>query len=406
VNERFDAAEVAKQVESRLWRYLSTNAAPSDLAAVAESLFALPRHELSRLTAAHLADSDRTDQMLQAARAVLRELPSSVSRSEVELRAGVRQPVIWTRTYQRRYATGDQQRYVCRPPERAYDTPLARLVALALDRCAALPELAGLRNRGQLGRKVTERASRAARLRGHAKLADIGAPGRLPERTLASLRRHRRAIPLITWVRRASEALDDRSPQAMREVIQERLLLPSQESRLFELFVGFRLVDAFVAAGFSETQQRLVPNPKVPFARLRRGEETLEVYWQRSLWAAAGVTADGHYKSALTDAGMSISHLCPDFVLKLTNPARLAFVEVKLTTGVGEPRDRVGIRDALAYSHDAESLLADYPHPHGLVVGWNSDARPGPGEFVVAGQGVIPQAVSAMLSQWSVAAAS
>jgi hypothetical protein len=403
VSQRFVAEEVAQQVGGRLWRYLSQHSDPADVAAVAESLFSLPRNELSRLTAAHLADSDGTTAMLDSASLVLRELPSSVARSEVELRVGVRQPVLWPRTYQRRMATGDLQRYVCRPPERAYDTSLGRLVLLALSRCAELPQLGRLRDQGKLGRKVGKRAARAKHLLGHAKLREVRRVERLPERTLASLRRHRSAVPLIAWVRRASAALDDRSPAMIREVIQERLLPPSQGSSLFELFVGFRLVDAFVARGFSERSQRLIPNPLVPFARLRRGEESLEIYWQRSLWKVEGATHGGHYATALGDAGMRKSQLLPDFVIKLSNPDRLAFVEVKLTTQEDKTHDRAGLRDALAYCYDAESILAGYPEPHGLVVAWNAAGRPGPGKLVVADQDAIPAAVSAMLGQWAAA---
>jgi hypothetical protein len=402
--QRFVAADVAAEIANRLWRYLSQSSTSSEIAAVAESLFSLPRNELSRLTAAHLAESEATASMLDAAAIVLRELPSSVTRSEVELRTAIRQPVLWPRTYQRQLRTGDDQRFVCRPPERGYDTPLAQLLLLALHRCAELPQLAQLPSKGTLGAKVAARAATAKRLRKHAKLRDVRLVERLPERTLGSLGRYRDVAPLIAWLRQATEALDDRSPRVMRAVIEKRLLPPSRESSLFELFVGFALVDAFVVAGFTELPARLIPNRDVPLARLRRGVEEVSVHWQRPLWKVEGVaSSDGRYGGTLDDAGLSQSQLRPDFVIKASNPARLAFVEVKLTTQDGKTAERGGVQDALAYAYDAESLLEKYPEPHGLVVAWNASGRPGPGKLVVADQGSVALAVKAMLGQWAAA---
>lgn len=403
MSQPFKAEEVAMQVGNRLWRYLSERAAPSDLSAVAESLFALPRNELARLTAAHLGAATSTEEMLVAVPRVLHELPSSVERAETIMRAGIRPPVHWPRTLQRRFLTGDPQSYVCRPPERAFDTSLARLVVLALNRCAGLPDRGRLRGKGELGSRVAARAARAEHLRRHVKLREVTEVAAMPERTLVSLRRHRHVGPVAAWVRQSSEALEARAPKVIREVIQERLLLPTQTSRLFELFVGFRLVDAFAAVGFQETQHRLVPNKKVPFARLRRGAEELEIYWQRSLWAVADGGGSGRWDMALAAANMGNSKLRPDFVVKASNPSRLAFVEVKLTEAKKGTRDRSGLQDAFAYAYDAESLLAPYPEPHGLVVAWNAEGRPGPGKFVVASQEEVALAVKAMLGQWAAA---
>lgn len=403
MSRAFVAEEVAGEVRDRLWLYVSQHSAPSEVAAVAESLFSLRRGELRRLTAAHLADSDRAAAMLAAAPGLLRDLPSSASRSELELRAAVRPPVNWPKTHQRRLASGDRQRFVCRPPERAYDTALARLLLLALDRCAELPQLAQLGSRGELGDKVAARAGRASHLRGHAKLRQVRPVRRLPQRTLASLRRHRGAEAVIEWVRFASLALDDQDPGAVREVIEERLLPPKAAETLFELYVGFRLVDALVAAGFVEVDHRLIANGRVPFATLRRGGQTATVHWQRSLWSLADGAVSGRYREVLDGAEMRASSLQPDFAISLANPDRLAFVEVKLTTRDGVTRDREGIRDALAYAFDAEPLLAPHPQPHGLVVAWNADGQPGPGRILVADQEAIGDAVATMLDGWRLA---
>jgi hypothetical protein len=403
VSQAFDAVAAAAEVGPRLWRHLSANSTPRDLSAVAESLFDLPPDELTRLTAAHLADLPATERMLKATPRVLRELPSSVERAEIETRNRIQQPVLWPRTVERQRATSDRARYICRPPERAYDTPLGRLVAATLDRCAELPEVAGLKDEGELGRTVAERAASARRFRGHAKLRDVREVGRMPDRMLVSLRRHREAVPLIDWAQMATEALDDRAPSVIREVIEKRLLPPSQAPRLFELFVGFRLLDALVAVGFEEIGMRLAPQSAVPFGRLRRGDETLEVWWGRTIWNIEGVTNDGRYGNVLAGAGLRVVGLKPDFVLRMRNPDRLAFVEVKLTEVEGTSPERRGIQDALLYAHDAESLLTGLPYPHGMVIAWNAQGKPTHGQIVVAPQGGIGEATETLLAGWAAA---
>src|SRR5262245_60796175 len=147
----FRADLAARAVRNRIWRYLRASASPLDVAPIAEDLFGLPRGELRRLTAASIAREGSTREMLKSAAQLLRELPSSVERAEVELVGLVRPPVAWDKTARRRWTTGDPTRFICRPAERRYDTPLTRLVVLALSRGVSLAEIAALDPAGRTG---------------------------------------------------------------------------------------------------------------------------------------------------------------------------------------------------------------------------------------------------------------
>jgi hypothetical protein len=220
---------------------------------------------------------------------------------------------------------------------------------------------------------------------------------------MRSLQRYHHAPEVVAWVRQVAEALDEQVPTAVRDVVEDRVLAPAQASDLFELFVGFRIVDALLADGFREAQVRLIPSKTVPFAALSRGQENVRLFWQRSLWSATGTeTSTSTFRAVLDGALMRQSQLRPDFVLKMTNPSRLLFVEVKLTEDGVKTRDRVGIRDALGYAYDAETLLARYPQPHGLVVAWNAEGVPsGLAEILVASQASISAAISEVLARWA-----
>src|SRR5436190_24371065 len=101
-----DLQSLAAKVRARLWRYLSASADMLALAPVVEDLFQLPRGEARRLAATYLALAPATGEMLQVAERLLRELPSSVERTEIESDGPVRQPIAWQSTFLARRRTG------------------------------------------------------------------------------------------------------------------------------------------------------------------------------------------------------------------------------------------------------------------------------------------------------------
>ena len=297
---------LAALVRERAWAYLTAAAEPYELAAVAEDLFRLPRGDLRRLAAAHVGMSRETASMLQAAELVLRELPSTVARSQVEVRGAIRPPVAWRETAIRRLQTGDRSLFTCLPPERRYDTPLARLVKLSLARCSGLGEAAGLDAKGTTGLTLANRAARATRLGRHAKLRDVCLVERLPAHALRGALRVPGARAIVEFLSLYREAVEEQAPLALRDVVTRRLLIPSSPDRLLELFVGFQLVDELGSLGYERVGHRLLPGMKLPFARMRDpagGEIT--IWFQRALRTVFPQAPEGRYRETLWTAGLN-----------------------------------------------------------------------------------------------------
>jgi hypothetical protein len=397
----FNPVEQAAKVRSRLWLHLSGSSVPSDLEPAIEDLFRLGRGDLRRLAAASLALQSETAEALVAVERLLRELPASALRREVELVGVVRTPVMWERTIMRQVALSDPSRFVCRPPERQYDTPLAQLLVLALRRFVALVDTAGLPVRAPpgAGARLADLRRDALLHLAHRKLHDVTAVRRLPDRVLASLRRHSLTGPVLEFNRRATEVLEDFSPAAIRKIVSEALLVPSKPDVLFELVVGFALLDAFRDHGYSLQRLALVPG-RTPFARLWEGTREARLYWHHPLWSIHGDPSQSVYRRILADAGMTLRHLIPDFLIVQDEPRRVLIVEVKLTEREAYRADRRGILDAMAYLHDAGGELRGLPEPHALVVAWNAEGRPRQGRVLVADQDQIGAAVALILRQW------
>jgi len=124
--------------------------------------------------------------------------------------------------------------FVTRPPERRFDTSLARLLKLSLTQCAQLSELVELRGSGSIGATIDERSQWASHLLGHVKLEDVRLARCVPASAARLAARHSAsAVPAFSAL--YADAVENLAPAVMREVISEWLLAPSEVDRLFEL---------------------------------------------------------------------------------------------------------------------------------------------------------------------------
>lgn len=378
----WDRAAVVADLNDRLWTYLSASASQFDLEGFVEDVWRLPPGELNRVASVHLVSRRSTQDVLEAAAALLKVLPSSVTRSETILFGTVRGPVVWDETLRYRWRTGDPQAFVCRPPERRYDTPLGRLVLHALTRVHDLAILSGLET-GGLAEQLRQTAATAEHLRSNRKLDEVTPVKSIPERTLNSLARNRLAQPLIDFVRAAREAIDARDHRTIADVISTQLLAPATDDALYELLVGFRIVDHLSNSGYEIKRLSAVGGTPTPFARLVNPACSITIWWQRSLWSLPFSKLDTSvYQSIAAAAGLRKSSLRPDFVLWDETNHRLLLVEVKHSL-IGS-NERQGVTDVLAYIHDAEDLVTSFPAPHALVVAYNASGTPGEADVMIS----------------------
>lgn len=391
-----------EELRGYLWRYLSSAATVSSLEAVVEDLWRLKPGEMRRLAATHVALDASTEKMLAEAPGAIRRLRSSVVRRVEEQYDRVDGPVLWGRTMQRRWQTGKTTLFVTRPAERQYDTPEARLVLLCLRTCADLHLLAELRDRTSLGVRVAELSRRARQLGLHAKLQEVADVANLPERVLDALAR-RGFETFVTYWRTYRDAVLEVRTASIVEVVSRRLLSPAADADVFELLVGFRLLEQFEQRGFSVDFAGLLPDGGRSFARIQSERLRLTMWWQRSPWLLpAWSESNSTYGAVLDAAGLSLSRLRPDFVVEVTSPrAHVVLVEVKHTTREGSTPDRAGITDALAYLRDAQEPFEGAPEPHVVVVAQNSAASPVNRDVVVAGPDRLPDVVNLLLAAWS-----
>lgn len=397
---KWDREVAAAQLRPKLWRYLSAAARVTRSSFGATEVL-LDRKDLVRILATHLALAETTHVALDSAQKLLDQMPSSAATQRVELIGEIRGQVHWQSTYARRLAAGDPTLFVCSPPERRYDTPLGRLIHLALRCIAQLAGLTGLSSSGEVGAKVHETSDRARRLLLHPKLSKVREVHASSIRHMDLLvSRRPLAKDLVDIIDRYVSGILNGDVSRLRELLEQQFLAPAEESRLFELQVGFDILEALEDFGFVvDPPLPLLPGGSVPFARFRSGDNGGVVYWQNSAWVLdPKANKSGIWWKVLNANGMPQQPLRPDFVVDLTAVNRRFLVEVKLTGSIDHSPDRDGIRDALAYLHDAEELFSDVQPPHALVVAWNSAAVPQQTSVIrVASQDTLRDSIASIL---------
>ena len=188
-----------------------------------------------------------------------------------------------------------------------------------------------------------------------------------------------------------------RDPGMVEVLLRDQLLAPAanHDSILFELEVGFEIVEALERRGYQPMLGLL--DGAVAFGRFTKSEQVVTVWSQKAAIAASGgiIGNSGPYARILAAAGLRRSALRPDFIIESNDPRRILLVEVKLHEN-GDEGAREGVRNMLAYLADAQTVLEALPRPHGLVISWGTSAKPNPAQRVlVAHQDAIDEAIGA-----------
>lgn len=409
----FSRPDAVAELRPRLWNYLRSSAAVHDVGAYVEALWQLPAGDFERLVAVHVALRPETADMLEAVATLMPRLPRSIARNQEEYAGFVHGPVNWERTVQRRFSSGDPTIFVCNPPERRWDTPSARMCHFALRLAARLGGMAALEPGAGVGLKVSERTDRARMLLRNPRISSFGRE-RYPREVAVqrAIRRYPELAKVDGFVQVARELLENPTEDSVREVLEERVLAPAADDDIFELLVGYRIVDALVANGFAERRAPAlrVDDLRLPLARLKSPTlGRVDVWWDQSMWRV--ITHAGTpsvLRQVLDAAGMKRVPLRPDITLHFQDLDRVLVVEIKVT-GQLVAAERDGIRDALAYLQDGRVVFSSQPEPQAMVVAWNATGTPwkpgkSPAPIVVSDQHHIKAGTELLLASIAPAA--
>lgn len=405
---KFVRAEVVDDLQRSLWRYLSPNAVisknPSDSADSPGT--AISEQAYRDVLVVHLALSPVTARMIQAASHVISRLPSVASRRQVELEGEVSGDVDFIRTFQRRHETGTETLFVCSPVERRFESLHARVLKTALLWCERIGRASPL-IKGRVTESIDQHVAEATMLqqaRRASRHVKLGGVRPLEDPTEAQLERvagRFGMLPIVEYIRHVRAVLGDRDERAIRQLLRDVVLEPSSNDRLFELLVGFRLVDELVANGWTLSSLQAIAGSRDPFAVLARDGHQVNVWDQRAPASIPGVPpGPSTYKTIRELNGLRSASLRPDFVVR-DRTGRMLVIEVKLSESDGRGQVRNGITDAMAYLMDRPDLYEHQSLPHAAVVCWDARSIPNPESRVMVCSQYRVSDIAAVVRSWA-----
>lgn len=341
---------------------------------------------LDRALAYRLATDAVAGAGLKAIERLLPILPPSRTRVWTETRGYVRGQVSWTKTMQRRVTGHDPTVFVGSVPEKRYDTNTAKLVRLWLETYISVAQRT-LMVKPESGAEteLRDRLHRASRLIHHPKIAHVY--GRIREQELASLERREQVRVLVDFLRMHRAIFERRDPAAAVTSLESLVLAPTATPSLFELFVGFRLIEAFETLGFVRQRPWGLLGGRSPLAVMTAGDMRITLVWQNAIatWSDGG---PGRAQAIAAENQVRVGALRPDLLVVFDQGGHktVRFGEIKYydstVRGVSD-----GLIDALGYLKDSESLyVGDTGHPRGFVVVAGADASPAAAEIAIGSE--------------------
>ena len=364
-------------LQSDLFRYFTEAADHVTGFEGLRDVMSLEAGDLDRTMAYRLVLSPEADRAVTTVDQLLPVLPPRRDRTTTETRGYIRGNVSWNRTAQRQLLAGDPTLFVATVPEKRYDTNVARLVRTVLDHLSGAVAKTQLL-RGHAAEQSTPLSARyewARRHLRHPKLA--AAKRRLTESELEQLELRAQLRPLTVLVRLHQALFERRDIAEIIRTMTALVLAPRSTPALYELYVAFRLVDAFEECGLLRERPWRLLGGAAPLAVLTGEQIRVTVYWQRAL-STLDTRASKLINQLAQKNEVVVGTLRPDIVVQVVTPdgTRLRFGEVKYYDDPARGASR-GLIDALAYHADAGELFdADTAHPLGFVVAAGVRSQP------------------------------
>jgi hypothetical protein len=220
--------------------------------------------------------------MLTAAEEIARRTPGTVAPQTSQTVGYIEGAVLWGPTIEHQLRTGDDTTFICRQGRRRFETLSTRLLmrALTLEEEFARPSAVGEASAAQEARSRLERSRRLQ----IGKLARVRPINFVTEDQLARVAKRPWMSDVVEFLKLGRDALS-LVPSAVERVLSEAVIAPADDDTLFELEVGFRLIEVLVAKGFAIELLQAIRGIDLPFAELCRGDDRIRIWYQRSLRA-------------------------------------------------------------------------------------------------------------------------
>lgn len=370
-----DYQYVLNSVKNYLWLYILPSATIKELENAVQNLTSLEEKELDLLSIVHFLLSDEVATFIKAVPRILRRLSHSSQKEVVMNRGFVRGRIDWNLTIKERSSQGyDETIFVCRPPSRIFNLPENQLLKYVLTRIKRLieetTELPGIEEKNISVEEVEKWTEALSILRfnvnnalKHIHLRQVDLPKQVNERMVRRARTARNkdyefVVESHSLYRRIVQEFDEK---ALRELIEKRILEPSEKDTLYEIFVLFKIMSSL---GDPE-ELGLIRSGAESIGTFKVGDEAIHIYFQR----IKGLFDESKYKQIFDNYELDVSLRRPDIIIEFEKQGRFLLVEVKRTDDTHYIVDSV--YKVLGYLADFSRYFPSKQKPKGVLVVWD-----------------------------------
>lgn len=368
-----------QELQSGLWSYLSKQAVATDVESVAAGLLGVAPDDASRVISARLAMSDEAKEFLAVAPELIRSLRAASATRMVVSRGRVSGRVDWRRTLTARSRhAGDPTVFVTSPSYRMYDHRRARALKYALEALLERIRVADLSPTSAtfnllvdisdktepiaLGEALSKRVSIALRCLESAKLSGVRLLDATPDLQSLEGGSHAGWDAVVRFLELLSRVEGATSPGEAASMVSQVIWAPSSDGALFEWLVGFRLVSAYEALGYSPTHVSALSRKGIPFAELSGGRGAVRIYRQ------SPVVEESRYQTIKAAHSLGRRRLRPDFRIDQSWDSTNIVLEAKHTSGSGTSPINEALAESLAYIYDVQPYFDGAPFPVAVAV--------------------------------------
>lgn len=281
--------DLSKLISADLVTYLGAGVLNRNRIAGAADYSGLEIEEFERLKQLHFVLQDDVVEYIEALPSRLRRIKTTHRRTETEVRGEVRGRINWPRTTERRTSAGynDRTLFVIENPTVEVNIPENKVVKKLLSLLSE-PLTEEIENTDQEWRAAWDDADIVAlqqTLVQNVYLDALPEPAaiRLTDRDVTAARRARQ--PLYTEAaklyRLYDDLMNDRFQRpGIQELLQETIVTPTQDHKLFELFCVFALIRR-LRQQYPDLQLRRIQSGMDAIAILESEHSRVEVYYDK-----------------------------------------------------------------------------------------------------------------------------
>lgn len=385
------AEQVADEVASLGWTYVSRLSGERKPNEILDRLALLSESDAALIRRLRFVTSKEAEELVfGVGPRILRRLPQTTRRVR-ELVREVRGRVDWASTFRDRLAHGGDPTLLA-VSRGTLDADVAenRVLAFLLDRLSEMSRAVSVRPDGQpiVGRsRAAELGLAADRLRAASMLASIP----MRSRVSGSERQALRTSRLPEYRNEVAALLDlheglfeGNDLGSLRRLLGERIWLPPEPERLFELWILFMAAKGLEEAGWAATAISLIGGSHGTSSAFRFTRANAEVNLSYQTLPRALLDAS-RYTPLIQRYGIGGSARRPDFVVT----ARVASTNARMLWEAKLTNNRQYIADSiyktLGYVGDFGDALGDVPPTRAVLLVWSGikPALPSPIDEIV-----------------------